>query len=877
VHEKFVKDFQILNRDLTRDGPSPLKWQTRLFSLLCANNVPRQCDLPTGMGKTSIIHLWLLALLHQIRENQARLPTRLIYVVDRRTVVDQATAIAMRIRDNLPAIALPPESLSVSTLRGQLADSGEWTLDPARPAIVIGTVDMIGSRLLFSGYRSSYKQRPLHAGLLGQDSLLVLDEAHLSRPFEKLVRELDDRGRFQMNQGSPMRVMTMSATLDLDDQPRFKLEEEDVEGHPDTNPIIRRYEAKKRLTFQPVEKNKLKDAAVKAAIEFAELAPSRIVVFVQKPDEAIYIANAIRKKHPHSAEVLTGTMRGLERDALLTTTTLRRFLDGEEKPEETAARPSVFLVSTSAGEVGFDLNADHMICDAAPIDSMIQRLGRVNRRGHAEARVTVLVPKKDEKQDAKKSPGKKSSWDETARAAAKCLEGLAADEDGTYDASPKALAELKRTYPVEFNQALSPAPETVELTDILLDAWSMTTIVGPMPGRPPVAPWIRGISDEEPQTSIAWRAELDIPGFDELEIDDIEEWFDSHRVLPHETLSVPTSKAAEWLHNRWQRMSPELQNAVGKSICVVEQAGLRTARIKDLIEKLDTKRPDAIRGADIVVPASFGGVDKGFLAVDASDPIDSSDGAKIDPRKASDVADCRPSDRRMRLLLDGDQPPEPLVPVSTPTGDLAQFTIDLRGEGDAVLQLVSRVPKFQRLEYGTDKQSLKCHVGLVEKHAADLSRHPSLSNSTFAEAFSLAAKWHDAGKKRVVWQRAVGAKPNEPPVGKSGGAMRRIVGGYRHEFGSMREFHDAFQGKVSDDIFDLAMHLIAAHHGRARPHFPKGGSDPDAPAVSPAIATDGLRRFARLQRRYGYWQLAWLENLLRCADAAASKDKCEPI
>ena len=46
---------------------------------------------------------------------------------------------------------------------------------------------MIGSRLLFSGYRSSFKLRPLDAGLLGQDALLVLDEAHTLRAIRKVV------------------------------------------------------------------------------------------------------------------------------------------------------------------------------------------------------------------------------------------------------------------------------------------------------------------------------------------------------------------------------------------------------------------------------------------------------------------------------------------------------------------------------------------------------------------------------------------------------------------------------------------------------------------------------------------------------------------
>jgi CRISPR-associated endonuclease/helicase Cas3 len=119
-------------------------------------------------------------------------------------------------------------------------------------------------------------------------------------------------------------------------------------------------------------------------------------------------------------------------------------------------------------------------------------------------------------------------------------------------------------------------------------------------------------------------------------------------------------------------------------------------------------------------------------------------------------------------------------------------------------------------------------------------------------------------------------------MGKSGGEVKRDSRGYRHEFGSLREFTDAFNaGKLRDDagkpisqeVFDLAMHLIAAHHGRGRPHFPKGGFDPDAEERSDETHTESIRRFARLQWKYGWWRLAWLENLLRCADALASADQ----
>ena len=57
--------------------------------------------------------------------------------------------------------AFPAERpVGLGVLRGGLADDGAWRADPARPTVVVGTVDMVGSRLLFSGLR----RRALEAG-----------------------------------------------------------------------------------------------------------------------------------------------------------------------------------------------------------------------------------------------------------------------------------------------------------------------------------------------------------------------------------------------------------------------------------------------------------------------------------------------------------------------------------------------------------------------------------------------------------------------------------------------------------------------------------------------------------------------------------------
>jgi CRISPR-associated helicase Cas3 len=53
---------------------------------------------------------------------------------------------------------------------------------------------------------------------------------------------------------------------------------------------------------------------------------------------------------------------------------------------------SIYLVSTSAGEVGADFDADHLITENTSLDALIQRLGRLNRRGRTtEARAIVVT------------------------------------------------------------------------------------------------------------------------------------------------------------------------------------------------------------------------------------------------------------------------------------------------------------------------------------------------------------------------------------------------------------------------------------------------------------------------------------------------------
>ncbi|RMF18058.1 MAG: type I-U CRISPR-associated helicase/endonuclease Cas3, partial [Alphaproteobacteria bacterium] len=110
----FKRDFAILT------GHQPMPWQRRLYAgWFAEGRIPDALDLPTGLGKTSVMAIWHLA-----RSAGADLPRRLVYVVDRRAVVDQATEEAERIREHARK-HFGDDSLKISTLRGRHLDNRE--------------------------------------------------------------------------------------------------------------------------------------------------------------------------------------------------------------------------------------------------------------------------------------------------------------------------------------------------------------------------------------------------------------------------------------------------------------------------------------------------------------------------------------------------------------------------------------------------------------------------------------------------------------------------------------------------------------------------------------------------------------------------------
>ena len=816
-------------------GHAPYPWQRRLYAALARGAVPDAVDIPTGLGKTASVLLALLARL----ENPL-LPRRIVYVVDRRAIVDQ-TAEAVRAWIEriaaLPALARafdacashPAERpVGLGVLRGGLADDGAWRLDPARPAVLVGTVDMVGSRLLFSGYGDGRSRRAMHAGLLGHDAMVLLDEAHLAPAFGALLRavaRLQDRPQF--------RAMTLSAT---------GASGATVLGLTDADygcaAVHRRLDAAKSPRF--VEAATATERIRRIHDAAAAHRTGAVAVFVERVSDTRRIARGlVAALGPGAAgrvAVLTGTLRGHERAALAGGAVWRRFTPGRRHPP---GAPSVYLVATAAGEVGVDLDADHAVMDLATLDSMIQRLGRVNRVGDGDAEVTVVFTTR-EASGARSAPTSYRERREAARAATLAvLRQLSS-------LCPRTLRALD---PDTVTACCAPSARPAPLDAAVLEAFAATSAALP---RPPVSVYLRGVSDEPDlaQCFVAWRRDVaELVALGAPVLSEVLAFFPPD---PEELARVPASFARTLVRRAIQRLG----GAALPLIVVGHDGEVFAAAVRDAaaLPPFDF--------ATVVLPTEAGGLSaEGLPDADAHGPVD-------------DVGD---TEERIRYIA-------PCPPETLP--DWAEGAVELRvplpGEADdgeeRCFVFAKRHPDSglhtgeRRLSRrAASAPTIDAHSAAVAAAARRIATALGLPED-LVDALETAGRWHDKGKSRAVWQRAAGASPEGPALAKSprGRLRPEWLGGYRHEFGSAVDAERALGPDVPHR--DLVLHLVAAHHGWSRPGFPDRRQwDPEAaPRANEACARRAARRFARLEARHGPWRLAWLEALVKAADAYVS-------
>jgi CRISPR-associated endonuclease/helicase Cas3 len=892
------------------DSFEPYRWQQRLLiDWFRLGRIPTAIDIPTGLGKTKVMTAWLCA-----RMLGAALPRRLVYVVDRRAVVDQATREAEEISTRLHALLCNSkigsdvraehrrrlgltdgEGLPISTLRGQYADNRRWMDNPYGAAIVVGTVDMIGSRLLFSGYGIGPGMRPAHAGFLGADTLVVLDEAHLVPAFEELTRQvaaLTDEDRRRSGGKVPsLSLVTLSATArGRAGGEAFALADDD-ESDP---PVAARLSAPKRLALlDQVTTSELSSALAECAWKRGT-GGRRVIIFSNSRKVAQDVESDLRERVKRAFGMdatLTGLLVGERRLYERTleydppqghagASIFERF-----KPDAPPSDMPAFLVATSAGEVGIDLDADDLVCDLVPWERMVQRFGRVNRRATPTVAFIDVIPSLSEK-DAENA------------VMAERLEQLRApfasvmwpaDNDGFRDASPGRLRRIKAAIGPILDTASTPAPFMPKLDRPTVQAWAMTSL-REHSGRPAIAPYLRGWSEDRPQSTIVWRRLFPLAaqsgqslqsGFPIKEIiSEFDAFFDSAPPNVNETLDAPADRIADIVRKRVDAYEA-LTDAQRSMLDDEREPAPRHPPILVILDsRYDVEQVldipgfrKAFRNAEqfaralvdrtLVLDARFAGLSEaGLLDAKASELPPTIDGP------IWELTSERYAQRRIRWGA-----------LSPPSSESAWRYEGYRWvaepERDESNVLWVEVLRSGGANAGDPAVSRTAQI-LPEHHAWTREEALRIADGLgFSEADTLllatAAFAHDAGKARDLWQNAMNANSEGRPYAKTtGGAAPRTLSGYRHEFGSLGDIIDdaAFLALPEGDR-ELALHLVAAHHGHTRPVV--RAIDPDrAPSRSAELACLAALRYEELSRLWGPWGLAWWEAVLRSADWAAS-------
>jgi CRISPR-associated endonuclease/helicase Cas3 len=232
----------------------------------------------------------------------------------------------------------------------------------------------------------------------------------------------------------------------------------------------------------------------------------------------------------------------------------------------------------------------------------------------------------------------------------------------------------------------------------------------------------------------------------------------------------------------------------------------------------------------------------------------------------------------------------------------------------------------------SDWQSIAQHSDRVCRELDVILAGPNVGE---ADLLKLAARWHDRGKAHAVFQDAIDDGQDGQRLRPSSWQNSRFVGKapgrnkttgdpgwwhrykrkhFRHELASALAVLMAGDDQIATNARDLVAYLVAAHHGKVRlsirslpeetipdsnRRFARGVWDDDtlpatglgnnvlAPAVTLSLepmelgqSEDGqpswAERMLRLRDTLGPFHLAYLEAILRAADARASRDNKPP-
>ena len=911
----FAEFYRAINRR------PPFPWQTRLAALVAATEGwPSEVGVPTGLGKTACLDIavWWLASQADRTPAQRTAPTRIWWVVNRRLLVDStaehaeeiATALrdpesvgrAGREQDIVAAVAQRlrslaadplPGPLEVIRLRGGIASRAPT--DPSQPAVLLCTLPMYGSRLLFRGYGSTL--RAVDAAMAGTDSLVLLDEAHLAPHLNALLLALAECTPGAQDVLGEARARTtlaaLTATGNAAERQPFTLDDDDF-----GNQIVRqRLDAVKSLEVR-IEEGDSATCLADATRDLIHDAPrpAACVVFANTPKTARATFGRLRKQLAETeAEMLllTGLARELEAERIRA-----RILDSMHGMA--AARDvgvdrqrHLIVIATQTLEVGADIDAEYLVTEACGVRALTQRLGRLNRLGryaHARAAYVHLPPPRARRGSRAAGPDHDIIWPVYGIEPKHVLERLqkaqASGGTETVNLSPRRVADVLGP-PGDIQ---SRAPEI--LPGIL---WEWTKTTTPPEDEAPVEPYFSGVTGTQYSVSVVWR--VHVPEARERL------W---PRAADREAVDVPIAEVRDVLGN------DDLRRLASDGVLVEATSGADLRPGDRIVLPTDRGLLDAfgwnpaascpvvdvslvghglpldVHAIERLCTVALGGIIDTALGI-------GNNGQDIDPDERADAVEAVLGAIRTAATPPGWDQAEWTAFTET----LTSHVVEARSE---VPRLRVKTPARESLSSDFDEMSLSAAAVELDRHGQAVAArtrvvaHRIGLPPDLTDAVEHAGRLHDIGKADRRFQRWLDPEGEREVLVAKSNAPRHLWEGMRVAAGWPRGGrHEDLSARLvrawleQDPTWgsplqrDLLLHLVITHHGKGRPLVPPaldGTADGVAAAVAGAsvhvranlamVDWEQPARFRRLSTHFGPWGLALLEAIVIRADHAVS-------
>ncbi len=904
-------------------GHDPFPWQTRLAAQVCSAGWPKVIDLPTASGKTACIDIALFALA--VLGDKA--PRRILFIVDRRIIVSEAhdrakrianalasspSIIVRKVADALKRLAQSEQALDTYELRGGAFRDERWLRTPLQPTVIASTVDQVGSRLLFRGYGISEHTWPMHAGLIANDVILFLDEAHCSKAFAQTLQAVElYRGpvwaREPLNR--PFHFVEMTATPErtFEREDRFQIDEDDLQH----DLLAKRIFATKPVILpEPIacKKDDLDKFAASLIAQANSLADEvdarRVSIMVNRVSTAKRVHQLLCAAK-REALLVIGRMRPLDRDSLL-----EKWAPLKSGVPRKADDKRTFVVSTQCLEVGADLDFDVLVSECAGIDALQQRFGRLDRLGDfTRARGAILATSWQlggKHGDPVYGDALPQTWEFLNSIARERTVDMGIASLGGDSTVAEHVCKLSQD---ERSKLILKGEDGPLLLPAHVDALVQTS---PRPEPEPFIDYfLHGPKRGTPDVYVVWRSDLESVS--------PEGWAEIVSLCPpvsSEAMPVPL-----WVFRNWfngQAVKDESDTDVNARLFDEEAesgSGVAVLVWRGVDQTVLATHASQFSPGDTVVLPSSGAAWSIFGFKPADCPADRGDEARmllrrrlclrLHPAVLQEWTACPSRDHLLNLVSAEEANEEDIQ------SELAAYPSEFRPSAlKEIWELLSERGSFSRYPIGPGwfvesywnqsplsrgrQVSLQDHLDHVER-AADLVTGDLLA-LPLKQAVMTAGRYHDYGKadeRYQSWLRngdALAARFAPRPIAKSGKTMLRkqsdcgLPDNFRHESLSL-----LFAAKDANiELRDLTLHLIASHHGRCRPFAPVE-LDKQAGCVSfggvsvcrterivgpaHALSSGVADRFWKLTRQYGWWGLAYLEAMLRLADWQASDEE----